>query len=172
MEALEDAAATADTTAANIGVVLDSIKTEIMMMMGVIKGGPEYHAVKLMANTRYVGAAVMKSSNFITPTNVMERFRQVFYTEGDPILATGMTTHSIELDSNRPVYEKPRRYPQAQAAVIEEEGLDKGYWTNSWRDLIQKPYRCKWMIYSSSVSPSRNTVGTWVNFFEDCRNSG
>ncbi|KAL1123683.1 hypothetical protein AAG570_001456 [Ranatra chinensis] len=39
---LEDVAATADTTAANSGVMLDSIKTEIMMMMVVVKGVPVF----------------------------------------------------------------------------------------------------------------------------------
>ncbi|KAL1139264.1 hypothetical protein AAG570_006250 [Ranatra chinensis] len=38
METREDVAVIADTTAANTSVVLDMIKTEIMMMMGVIKG--------------------------------------------------------------------------------------------------------------------------------------
>ncbi|KAL1139296.1 hypothetical protein AAG570_006282 [Ranatra chinensis] len=42
METLEDVAATADTTAANTGVILDSIKTKIMMIMEVIKGVPVF----------------------------------------------------------------------------------------------------------------------------------
>ncbi|KAL1129966.1 hypothetical protein AAG570_012910 [Ranatra chinensis] len=41
--------------------------------------------------------------------------------EGGPIPATWRVTHQIELDTDRPVYVKPRRYPQAQAAVICEE---------------------------------------------------
>ncbi|KAL1116492.1 hypothetical protein AAG570_004964 [Ranatra chinensis] len=40
---------------------------------------------------------------------------------GDPIPATGRVMHHIDLDSDRPVYVKPRRYLQAQASVIEKE---------------------------------------------------
>ncbi|KAL1139229.1 hypothetical protein AAG570_006215 [Ranatra chinensis] len=84
-------------------------------------GKKRYRSVKLVTKGEYVGAAVVRSPDAVTPKNVRDKFREVFYVEGDPIPATGRVTHHIELKSDRPVYVKPRRYPQAQAAVIEKE---------------------------------------------------
>ncbi|KAL1123041.1 hypothetical protein AAG570_002129 [Ranatra chinensis] len=80
-----------------------------------------YRSVKLVTKGEYVGAAVVRSPDAVTSKNVRDKFHEVFYVEGDPIPATGRVTHHIELESDRPVYVKPRRYPKAQAAVIEKE---------------------------------------------------
>ncbi|KAL1109929.1 hypothetical protein AAG570_014130 [Ranatra chinensis] len=84
-------------------------------------GKKHFSPVAVLGGDDYVGAAVVRSPDAVNPQNVREKFQGVFYVEGDPIPATGRVVHHIDLDSDRPVYVKPRRYPQAQAAVIERE---------------------------------------------------
>ncbi|KAL1141023.1 hypothetical protein AAG570_000949 [Ranatra chinensis] len=84
-------------------------------------GKNRYRSVKLVTKGEYVGAAVVRSPDAVTLKNVRVKFREVLRVEGDPIPATGRVTHHIELENDRPVYVKPRRYPQGQATVIEKK---------------------------------------------------
>ena len=52
---------------------------------------------------------------------IRERFRPVFYKEGEPLTATGKVMHSIELTDNRPVYGKPYRQPYAKLYIIRQQ---------------------------------------------------
>ncbi|KAL1124291.1 hypothetical protein AAG570_002059 [Ranatra chinensis] len=47
----------------------------------------------------YIGTAIVGPRGYINPANVLKRFRDEFYVEGDPIPATGRVTHQIELDT-------------------------------------------------------------------------
>ena len=60
---------------------------------------------------------------------VVNGFKRVTYSEGEPLSATGQVEHTIELIGDRPVYVKPRRYPQAYENIMKEhirEMLDTG----------------------------------------------
>lgn len=60
---------------------------------------------------------------------LVERFEEVMYREGERLSATGRVEHGIELIGNQPVYVKPRRYPQAYEKIMKEhirEMLDTG----------------------------------------------
>ncbi|KAL1132845.1 hypothetical protein AAG570_010797 [Ranatra chinensis] len=58
-----------------------------------------------VSRSRYVGAAVVKKMDHIRANNVTQHFEAVFYTEGEPLSATG----------------RVRRYPQALMDVIRQE---------------------------------------------------
>ncbi|KAL1123026.1 hypothetical protein AAG570_002114 [Ranatra chinensis] len=128
------------TTVAGIVPMRGEIKLNLEPISGVKRtvkahvmdwGPPTYQVILGADALRPLGARVTAGSDewrvsmwgpdAVTPKNVRDKFREVFYVEGDPIPATGRVTHDIELESDRPVYVKPRRYPQAQAAVIEKE---------------------------------------------------
>ena len=74
---------------------------------------------------------VREEGNTLSPAEqeIVRSFKRVTYREGEPLSATGQVEHRIELLGNRPVYVKPRRYPQAYENVIREhirEMLDTG----------------------------------------------
>ena len=50
-----------------------------------------------------------------------DKFKGIFYKEGEPLSATGRVRHTIILDDERPVYVKPRRYPHAMRGIIREQ---------------------------------------------------
>ena len=52
---------------------------------------------------------------------IIQSFREVTYRDGEPLTATGKVEHHISLIGERPVYVKPRRYPQAYETVIREQ---------------------------------------------------
>lgn len=51
---------------------------------------------------------------------LLKRFEEVMYREGERLSATGRVKHAIELIGSQPVYVKPRRYPQAYEEIIRE----------------------------------------------------
>ncbi|KAL1140068.1 hypothetical protein AAG570_007045 [Ranatra chinensis] len=52
-------------------------------------GNKRFSPVAVLGVADYVGAAVVRSPDAVNPQNVREKFRGVFYVEGDPIPATG-----------------------------------------------------------------------------------
>jgi hypothetical protein len=52
---------------------------------------------------------------------VVGKFKALMYREGEPLSATGKVEHHIDLIGERPVYVKPRRYPQAYEEVIRDQ---------------------------------------------------
>jgi hypothetical protein len=52
---------------------------------------------------------------------IVKEFETLMYREGEPLSATGKVEHHICLIGERPVYVKPRRYPQAYEVVIRDQ---------------------------------------------------
>ena len=54
-------------------------------------------------------------------SKLLKEYSDIIYQEGDKLTATGRVRHGIVLDNDRPVYIKPRRYPQAMKEVIKSQ---------------------------------------------------
>ncbi|KAL1109918.1 hypothetical protein AAG570_014152 [Ranatra chinensis] len=85
-------------------------------------GNRRFGSVAVLGGADYVGAAVVRSPDAVNPRKVREKFRGVFYVEGDPIPATRRVVRHIDLNSDRPVYVKTRRYPQASFMCLSAAG--------------------------------------------------
>lgn len=68
-----------------------------------------------------MGTVVVNNKGGTQEDWAKHKFQDVFYREGETLTATGRATHRIDLINDRPVYVKPRRYPQAMREIIKRE---------------------------------------------------
>ena len=95
-------------------------------------GMKSYRAGRAIGRKKHVTVGsmeCMKEPSRAMVMGIMDKFRNAFYKEGELLTTTGMVRHSIELDNDRPVYIKPRRYPHAMRDIIRthiDEMLSQG----------------------------------------------
>ena len=134
----------------------------------IILGRKKYQAGRMIQKKGHITVGSMHREEEEVESiaeRVMSGFKGVFYVDGEPLTATGRVRHGIELDSDKPVYVKPRRYPQTMKDIIKKqigEMLEQG--------IIQKstsPY-CSplWVVPKSTQAGQEPKYRVVVDFRE------